>query len=350
VTTSLSSMAYALGTPPAMVVALGKIYTPLVAVFSRCILDHDFTWLEWFALIILTAASFVFGLLQQSPDAKSSPLAGSMCVVGSATSSCLMSLAMERQLKNDPDPYIVQKVRLDTGSVLFSILFLPIMGLMGTVGGNTRQDLAFWVYRAGPDYWKCYEVAVDHPHNAARGCNQRTGEFMPDWPRIGNSTLLAQQASECVCGSGIMLGWGSNWLIYAALAAVVFHSWVTGLLVTKFSSVYRAIADGIPVLLIYFILDPLFSRVPLAPFLEAYQTVLPWPPPDWARDAICLVLPLSGTTFSCASAEMKKAVVRAGSEHETVEQLPSAESGTSFDGSEGSEDEYDSRSGDEESI
>merc|ERR1719210_1329941 len=48
-TGSLTGMAYSMRTSPAMVAALGKIYTPLVAIFSRFILGKFFMWLEWFA-------------------------------------------------------------------------------------------------------------------------------------------------------------------------------------------------------------------------------------------------------------------------------------------------------------
>eukprot|EP00429_Kryptoperidinium_foliaceum_P003618 CAMPEP_0176012848 /NCGR_PEP_ID=MMETSP0120_2-20121206/6006_1 /TAXON_ID=160619 /ORGANISM="Kryptoperidinium foliaceum, Strain CCMP 1326" /LENGTH=919 /DNA_ID=CAMNT_0017345745 /DNA_START=80 /DNA_END=2839 /DNA_ORIENTATION=- len=310
VTTSLSSMAYALGTSPSMVVALGKVYTPLVAIFSRWILGKHFMWLEWFALIILTAASFTFGLMQdlvgQSDRGGSTALAGALCVVASAASSCLMSLLMEKLLKGDSDPFILQKVRLDFGSVLFSVAFLPVMGWLGTMPGNRRTDVAYWVPRAGPNYWGCQSLAMRTSHASSNGCDLATGEFLVNWTKVGNSTALQQQAAECICGSGVGVGWGTNYMIYVGLAAVVFHSWITGVLVSEFSSVYRAVADGVPVVLIYFLLDPLFSRVPLAPFQVAYESALPFPPLDWARDCICLILPLSGTTFSVASSEMQK--------------------------------------------
>lgn len=220
-----------------------------------------------------------------------------------------MSLVMEKLLKSERDPFIMQKVRLDFGSIIFSAIFLPILGGLSTIPGTARNDLAFWVYRPGPDFWTCEGLAQDLPRQSGfEGCIQETGEFIVNWTKVGNSTILAADAAQCVCGRGMFLGWCTNWTIYAGLAIVVFHSWVTGLLVTQFSSVFRAIADGIPVLLIYFCLDPLFSRIPLAPFQSAYTTAIPWPPPDWTRDAICLVLPISGTTFSSASAEMKKAL------------------------------------------
>jgi len=97
-------------------------------------------------------------------------------------------------------------------------------------------------------------------------------------------------------------------MIYIALAMSVFHGWITGVLVTSFSSVFRAVADGFPILIIYFLLDPLSSRLPLASFQSAYTQTVPWPPPDWARDAMCLILPLSSTTFSRAAEELRKAV------------------------------------------
>merc|ERR1719512_409827 len=117
---------------------------------------------------------------------------------------------------------------------------------------------------------------MDTVDNALRGCNQTTGQFMVNWSLVGNDTHLRQQADACICGSGVLLGWGSHWLNYVALFAVVFHSWVTGLLVTQFSSVFRAVADGIPVLLLYFLLDPLSTRVPLQAFQSAFTGPLPF--------------------------------------------------------------------------
>merc|ERR1740121_58735 len=101
ITGSLISMAYALGTSPSLVVAFGKVYTPLVAIFSSCILGKYFMWLEWFALIILTAASFTFGILGSLGSGNEAPIVGMLCVIGSATSSCLMSLVLEKWMKSD---------------------------------------------------------------------------------------------------------------------------------------------------------------------------------------------------------------------------------------------------------
>lgn len=309
VTSSLMSLAYALGTTPALVVALGRVYIPLVAVFSWCILGKYFMWLEWFALVILTVASAAFGMMETLDGGGSSrdtPVFGMLCVIMSATSSCLMSLVMEKVMKGQTDPYIMQKVRLDLVSVVFSLIFLPVMGFLGCMPGNARTDLAYWSPRSGPDYWECQSVAIHTSSTATNGCDLDTGEFLVNWTKVGNSSALHQTASACVCRSGVLLGWGSNYMIYICLFFIVFHGWITGLLVTQFSSVYRAVADGIPVLLIYFILDPLFSRVPLAPFRSAYSSMLPFPPKDWARDCVCFILPLSGWTFSMASDEMQK--------------------------------------------
>lgn len=308
---SFVSLAYALGTSPSLVVAFGKVYTPLVAIFSSCVLGKYFMWLEWFALIILTFASFTFGALASLGGGQhKAPLAGMACVLMSATASCLMSLVMEKLMKSEKDPFIIQKVRLDISSFVFSVLFVPIIGTIAVLPFNYRQDLAFWTYRPGPDYWACEAIALDIPDNALRGCNQTSGEFMVNWTSVNSSNPeMRLLADACVCGRGLFLGWGAHWLNYLALFVVVFHSWVTGLLVTQFSSVFRAVADGIPVLLLYFFLDPLSTRVPIPAFESAFQGSgpLPFPPSDLARNAVCLILPLSGMAFSCASAEMQKA-------------------------------------------
>merc|ERR1712113_461573 len=152
------------------------------------------------------------------------------------------------------------------GSFVFSLLFLPVIGAIGVLPQNPRKDFAFWEERAGPDYWSCLKSAVDFPPppNALQGC--ATGHFQSNLTKVGSFA----QASECVCRSGIFLGWGSNWFIYIALAVSVFHSWITGVLVMQFSSVYRAVCDGIPVVLLYFFLEPLASRIPLQQFEASF--------------------------------------------------------------------------------
>jgi len=208
VTGSLVSMAYALGTAPSLVVSLGKVYTPLVAIFSSCILGKYFMWLEWFSLVILTAASLAFGILGNlGQDGHSAPLAGMACVVGSATASCLMSLVMERLMKSEKDPFVYQKARLDLGSLFFSLLFLPLIGAVGMLPFNPRKDVAFWAKRPGPEYWDCEAVAVDYPHNSLKGCDQETGEFMVNWTLVALNPALNATVQACHCGSGLFLGW-----------------------------------------------------------------------------------------------------------------------------------------------
>merc|ERR550532_1007060 len=55
-----------------------------------------------------------------------------LCVIGSALAACFNSLIMERLMKDEDEPFHIQKVRLDAGTVIWSILFLPIMGLIAT--------------------------------------------------------------------------------------------------------------------------------------------------------------------------------------------------------------------------
>mmetsp|Transcript_16992 Transcript_16992/g.36605 ORF Transcript_16992/g.36605 Transcript_16992/m.36605 type:complete len:963 (-) Transcript_16992:78-2966(-) len=307
ITQSLMGLAFALGTTASMAVGLGKIYTPIVAILSRFILGRFFMWMEWFALVMLTSAALAFCMLD-SGHSTTNNTTGMMMVAGSATTSAVMSLVMEKFMKGENEPFLFQKLRLDIGSVFFGLLLLPLMGALGTSPGNMRQDLAFWVYRPGPDYWACYDLAVDYPRGAMRGCDQDTGSFHVNWTLVGNSTLLKEQASECVCGRGVFLGWGSNMMIYVFLLVAVFHGWIIGRLVSspRFSSVDRAVADGIPLLLIYFFMNPLASRVPWAPFRAAYPRQYSFPPRDWVRDLVCFILPLSAWTFAKASSQMKK--------------------------------------------
>mmetsp|Transcript_80286 Transcript_80286/g.167163 ORF Transcript_80286/g.167163 Transcript_80286/m.167163 type:complete len:376 (+) Transcript_80286:1-1128(+) len=310
VTQSLLSMAYALGTTPTMVAGLGKIYTPIVAILCRCCLGRVFAPMEWLAVGMLTVSALAFCLLEGGGHHHTSfglqdGSLGVLLVAGSATTSAMMSVLTERFMKAENEPFIVHKVRLDAGGFLFSLLLLPLMGMVGMSPDNSREDLAFWAYRPGPDYWTCYNLAIDQP-GASRGCDQATGTFHVNRTLVAHSPLLSLQAESCECSRGVFLGWGSNKVIYLFLAVAVFHSWITGRFIAspRFSSVDRAVADGIPLMTIYFVMDPLSSRMPFKAIRSAYSNrTLPFPPADFARNLSCLAIALSIWMFANASSQ-----------------------------------------------
>merc|ERR1711974_272887 len=96
-----------------------------------------------------------------------------------------------------------------------------------------------------------------------------------------------------------------NWINYVFLAISVFHGWIIGLLVRQFSSVHRAIADGFTIVPMYFLVEPLFSRLPYQSFKDAYYTG-PRGIINWAKDAMALIMPLAGMLYLFARTEMQK--------------------------------------------
>jgi len=271
------SMAFAMGASAAAKDAAGRIYTPAAALLSRWILGKFYMWLEWLALVILTLSCTVFGLLDTSGSGAAS-LMGITCALLSGLTSAINSLVMERLMRDETDTYIVQSVRLNIGSLLFNGLLLFVMGWIGDAENPPRPDLAFWNYR--PMSWECNEA----------GSCAADGAFHFAGPEPSNADGLA-----CACGRGVFVGWGASWVVYAALASGVVYSWVTGLVVKQFSSIYRSVADGIMLLVLYFALTPLMDQTP-------------FPIQDMAKLCVVLMVPLSGTTFSYAAWEMQQAI------------------------------------------
>mmetsp|Transcript_50604 Transcript_50604/g.156638 ORF Transcript_50604/g.156638 Transcript_50604/m.156638 type:complete len:93 (+) Transcript_50604:3-281(+) len=67
---------------------------------------------------------------------------------------------------------------------------------------------------------------------------------------------------------------------------------MTGLVVTRFGGVMRAIADNFSLMLIYFVGDPLINGTSLS---------------DMSLNLTAFILPLSSQTFSEAASELRKA-------------------------------------------
>eukprot|EP00928_Gymnodinium_smaydae_P064920 TRINITY_DN48153_c0_g1_i1.p1 TRINITY_DN48153_c0_g1~~TRINITY_DN48153_c0_g1_i1.p1 ORF type:complete len:1016 (+),score=165.42 TRINITY_DN48153_c0_g1_i1:427-3048(+) len=275
-TAFLGSMAFALGISAAAKDCLGRVYTPVAALLSRWITHKSYMWLEWTALAILTLSCMTFSMLDTlGEESQTSSIAGMLCALGSGTVSACNSLVMERLMKTESDPFVVQLVRLNAANLIFSGLFLFVFGYIGDHESPPRPDLAYWNYR--PLSEEC----------AAIGTCDMLGVFIP-----GKGVSAMGIAADCACGKGIFVGWGS-WVVYGALFSSMLYSWVTGLVVRQFSSVMRSVADGIMLLVLFNFLAPAFEG-------------MPFPPRDLAMELVVLVVPLSGAVFSIAASELEK--------------------------------------------
>eukprot|EP00930_Biecheleria_cincta_P104122 TRINITY_DN9629_c0_g1_i1.p1 TRINITY_DN9629_c0_g1~~TRINITY_DN9629_c0_g1_i1.p1 ORF type:complete len:1032 (-),score=136.43 TRINITY_DN9629_c0_g1_i1:240-3284(-) len=267
--TCLGNLAFAMGISSALYLVLGKFYTPVAAFCARWIMGKFYMWLEWFAIIILTISSATFGILQAYSIQSGIPHLGSiiaMCLVlGSAAVSALASLATERILKDDTEkPFHLLKVSLDVGSVLSSLVLIPVVGHIA----SRPQDIP-WVsrpesYDTCPRDSVCWDLSVGTCSNAA---------------------------CSCPCVEGIFAGW-HNWVLFMAVAVNTIQGWMVGKVTQRFSVLHRAIADSFSLLGIYFIGDPLLNGKSLD---------------NHALNLVAMVVPLSTATFSVASSEMQSA-------------------------------------------
>jgi len=265
--TALGNLGFAMGISPALYLVLGKFYTPVAAFCARWVMGKFYMPLEWSALMILTLSSATFGYLQAYPlgaTAPPVPLAAMAVVLGSAAVSALASLVTEKILKGDRDAFHVQKVRLDFGSVLSSIVLIPVIGAMAT----RPQDVP-WVSRPEsfatcPAESVCWDLSQGTCSNAS---------------------------CDCECTSGIFAGW-DTWLLFLAVFVNTTQGWLVGKVTHTFSVVHRAIADSFSLLAIYFIGDPLFNGKSLQ---------------HSGLNLVAMIVPLSTATFSVATSEMQRA-------------------------------------------
>merc|ERR1719409_284692 len=122
---------------------------------------------------------------------------------------------------------------MDMGSVICSLILFPVIGWLS----NRPQD-AFW--RARPLDYQCDSLC---------------------WGPIDTfpNQTCGQPACSCDCGSGMWVSW-DNANVILALIVFVIQGWLTGVVIMKFSTVLRAIAQSSTILAIYFVGDPLMNK------------------------------------------------------------------------------------------
>lgn len=266
--TTLGNLGFAMGISPALYLVLGKFYTPVAAFCARWIMGKYYMPLEWLALIILTLSSAAFGYLQvysvSSKGPAAAPISAMAIVLGSATVSALASLVTEKILKGEREAFHVQKVRLDFGSILSSLILIPVIGFIAT----RPQDVP-WAVRP-ESYETCPADSV---------C----------WS-LSDGTC-SNSDCKCPCTSGLFAGW-DTWLIFMAVFVNTAQGWLVGKVTHTFSVVHRAIADSFSLLAIYFVGDPLLNGKSLD---------------NSTLNLVAMIVPLSTATFTVATAEMQRA-------------------------------------------
>eukprot|EP00928_Gymnodinium_smaydae_P066366 TRINITY_DN49387_c0_g1_i1.p1 TRINITY_DN49387_c0_g1~~TRINITY_DN49387_c0_g1_i1.p1 ORF type:complete len:852 (-),score=93.44 TRINITY_DN49387_c0_g1_i1:128-2521(-) len=266
--TALGNLAFANGITGSLFVVIGKFYTPAAALGARWVLERYYMWLEWFALIILTLSSAAFGYLQSNAStAVDPPVFAMLLVFASATVSALGSLMSEKILKGDPLPFHVQKVRLDFGSIISSILLLPAIGCIAT----RPQDVP-WASRP-TSYATCDRESV---------C----------WDL--RSHTCENPSCTCSCETGVFAGWDLGlcvWVLLLAGAVNTGQGWLVGQVTQRYGVVHRAIADSFSMLAVYFIGDPLLNGTSLG---------------NACLNLVAFIVPLSTATFTVGASEMQK--------------------------------------------
>lgn len=265
--TALGNMSFAMGINSALYVVLGKFYTPVAALGARWIMGKFYIWLEWFAILILTLASIVFGYLQafgvQAKGEAGAPLSAMVCVLLSAATSAFASLVTEKILKGEGVPFHMQKVRLDVGSIMSSMVLLPAIGFIATRAQDIPWEKRPWNQESCPAESVCWDLK-------AGGC--------------GNTDC------HCECTSGVFAGW-DNLVLLVAVFINTAQGWLVGKVTQQFSVIHRAIADSFSLLAIYFIGDPIFNHTSLS---------------NVGLNLVAFIVPVSTATFSVATSEMQK--------------------------------------------
>jgi len=198
---TMLAAAYALGISPALSTALGYLYIPVAALASRFVLGKYYMWLEWLALLVLTFACGIFGFLQSffthGTDGGDYQWLAMLFVVGSACASVMASLVSEKVLQEEDHlPFRVQKVSLDIGSVVGTLVLLPIIGYV-----SSRPQDAFWKVRP---------ISSDCPRDS--GC----------W-EVSSGGYCSNPQCTCPCSNAFWVGWDS-WGVIMALAVFILRA------------------------------------------------------------------------------------------------------------------------------
>eukprot|EP00927_Polykrikos_kofoidii_P040017 TRINITY_DN3428_c0_g1_i3.p1 TRINITY_DN3428_c0_g1~~TRINITY_DN3428_c0_g1_i3.p1 ORF type:complete len:838 (+),score=88.78 TRINITY_DN3428_c0_g1_i3:55-2514(+) len=265
---ALGCLAYGFGISASLYTALGYVYMPISAILSRIFFGKYYTDLEWLGLLVLTCAAGTFGFMESSSsdsEEERSSFVAMACVVVSATVSVVASLLMEKCLKEECLPFHIQKVRLDIGGVLSSLILLLVIGVI-----SDRVQDGFW-----------------HKRPLNRDCDSSKCWLKSKGWVFGE--LCSDPACTCECGSGLFVAWGP--VTVAALSVYVMQGWLVGLVVKQFSTVLRSIAQASTILVIYFVAAPLFNTGDV-------QTP--------SLTLVALIVPLSTTIFMVSVSELRK--------------------------------------------
>lgn len=272
-TSALLNMGIGLGISGSLNAIIGRSYMIVLALGSRWILGKFYMALEWFAIMILTLAAISFGFFENfGASGQSTSLLAIAFVVAAATCAAFSGLVTEMLLKSSPDPYNMQKVRLDAGSIFFGLLFLPLMGYISVQVGSPKG--AFWEYRpltkSCASYGYCDGASFKYidPSNPSG--------FTPEVP--------------CSCDYGLFVCWNS-YKVCAMIIIDALRGQMIGLMIKWLSSVHRAIAEEFSLVLLFFVLDPIIKGT-------NFDNV--------AMVLSALILPFSSFVFAEAGKAMKR--------------------------------------------
>eukprot|EP00438_Fugacium_kawagutii_P008130 Skav234371 [mRNA] locus=scaffold2071:80064:82993:+ [translate_table: standard] len=206
-------MAYSSGVSGMENTVVGNVYMPLSALLSRWIFRRSYSFLEWIALTVLMLSASAFVLLQNSASG-TTPVesifnTGISYVLLSVVMSCLASMLSEKIMKAGNSHFYIQKVNLDVGSFLTSILMLVVCGVT-----SKRDQDAFWKKRP-----------VDGRMEA-----------------------------------GVFVAW--NWQMIIVLVVTLLQNWLAGFVAKRLSTVIRSSAQQLSLLIVYFVGDLLLNKKP----------------------------------------------------------------------------------------
>lgn len=237
VSQTLQIKAFGLGINPAVSTVLGYLYMPLSAILSRWFFGRAYSPLEWLALVQISVSATLFVLLRNSRSESTTAVGAVICVLLATLCSCMGSLGAEGLMKAQDKPFYMQKVSLEYGGLLASCCGLFIVGAVSSADAD-----AFWKPRD-----------------------------------VGGGDIQA----------GIFVGWSHRTAI--ALVATLVHSWLGGVVSKLLSTVVKAVAQCLSLLIVYFFGDLVLRAVPF----------------DWVLGVAAVVVALSVRVFAVAGMKEK---------------------------------------------